>query len=267
MLRCITRVVMGVNLVMPVVAWGAQAAAVVQQKPVTQAQSALSVVVTKDHCTIPGLYGTFQREIGLFIQEFAALSGDVKSRYQLPKPNRNKLMLYGPPGNGKTELAQKIAQLTNSRFMHIQASSIVGTFQNSGAVAIEKYFDDVERFLATTRGTMVMFFDEIDALGSTRNDQSNSNIDTERAMQTLWQYLSKYERTSRIRFVFASNNIKNLPKAFLNRLHDDLVIEINNPTVQARKEIVRNILRMYDVPLLNQEELKRILDRLMKDGI
>ncbi len=216
-----------------------------------------------DKCTLQGLYGTFDRAVGEFTQEFLTVATDHSKRGTAPISNQNVIILYGPPGNGKTELARTMARISRSKFMKINAAAIVGTYQNSGTKEVEKIALEIDTELAATRETLFVFFDEIDALGVGKGDTSNNNhLDTERAMQTLWQTLSAHDRTSRVRFCFATNNLIKLPKQLLNRCHGENTIKMDNPDLEERKEKIGKFLAAHASPTTNHDEINRTLARI-----
>lgn len=77
---------------------------------------------------------------------------------------RNKMLLIGPPGNGKTSLAETIAEALMVPLLTVRYESIVGTYLGETAGRLSKLFD-----YAKTR-QCVLFFDEFETLGKERGD-------------------------------------------------------------------------------------------------
>lgn len=95
-----------------------------------------------------------------FVQEHHR--ADLLRSYNLEP--RNRLLLVGPPGNGKTSLAEAIADALMVPLVVVRYESIVGTYLGETAVRLKKLFD-----YAVTR-KCVLFFDEFETLGKERGD-------------------------------------------------------------------------------------------------
>lgn len=74
------------------------------------------------------------------------------------------MLLAGPPGNGKTSLAEAIADALNAPFLIVRYEAVIGSYLGETAQRIEQVFE-----LARSR-QCVMFFDEFDAIGKERGD-------------------------------------------------------------------------------------------------
>jgi SpoVK/Ycf46/Vps4 family AAA+-type ATPase len=77
---------------------------------------------------------------------------------------RNRILLIGPPGNGKTSLAEAIADALVVPFLVVRYESVVGTYLGETAMRLRKLFEHV-----STR-KCVLFFDEFETLGKERGD-------------------------------------------------------------------------------------------------
>lgn len=77
---------------------------------------------------------------------------------------RNRVLLIGPPGNGKTSLAEAIAEALMVPLLIVRYESVVGTYLGETAVRLKKLFE-----YASTR-KCVLFFDEFETLGKERGD-------------------------------------------------------------------------------------------------
>jgi len=95
-----------------------------------------------------------------FVQEHYRT--DLLRSYNLEP--RNRLLLIGPPGNGKTSLAETIADALMVPLLVVRYESIVGTYLGETAVRLKKLFD----YVVTRK--CVLFFDEFETLGKERGD-------------------------------------------------------------------------------------------------
>ena len=77
---------------------------------------------------------------------------------------RHRVLLVGPPGNGKTSLAEAIAEALSAPFFVVRYEALVGSFLGETASRLKRVFD----YARTT--PCVLFFDEFDAVGKERGD-------------------------------------------------------------------------------------------------
>ena len=77
---------------------------------------------------------------------------------------RHRVLLVGPPGNGKTSLAEAIAEALAVQFFVVRYDAIIGSFLGETATRLRRVFD----YARTT--PCVLFFDEFDAVGKERGD-------------------------------------------------------------------------------------------------
>lgn len=81
---------------------------------------------------------------------------------------RNKILLIGPPGNGKTSLAEAIAEALMVPLITVRYDTIIGAYLGETASRLSKLFE-----YASTR-QCVLFFDEFDTIGKERGDQTET---------------------------------------------------------------------------------------------
>lgn len=156
-----------------------------------------------------------------------------------PNKSLNRLILYGPPGNGKSTIAKKIAELTDGEFISAGAPSIVGKYLGQGVSFINGLFEDALKKSAITDKRVIIFIDEIDAI-ATFNSSELKSAHTE-ALQALWLNLDKYKDNANIFVVCATNEIEKIHPTFLDRFGNNL-IEIKNPDLEKRIAILRHYL-------------------------
>ena len=81
---------------------------------------------------------------------------------------RHRILLVGPPGNGKTSLAEAIAEALAVQFFVVRYDAIIGSFLGETATRLRRVFD----YARTT--PCVLFFDEFDAVGKERGDENET---------------------------------------------------------------------------------------------
>ncbi|MCX5922879.1 MAG: ATP-binding protein [Candidatus Dependentiae bacterium] len=156
------------------------------------------------------------------------------------------LILHGKPGNGKTTLASKIAQLTNSKFLRLDAPSIVNTYVGQGAHNVANLFEDAQSIASQDNSKVIVFIDEIDAIAS--NVKTEFRSEHKIALQQLWLEIDKQKNNKNIFIIFATNHLEKLDRTFLDRFGGN-VIEIKNPDAPTRKQILEHYFSNVTITL------------------
>lgn len=81
------------------------------------------------------------------------------------------VLLYGPPGTGKTLCARAVANRTDATFIRVIGSELVQRYVGEGARMVRELFQ-----MAKQKKACIIFFDEIDAVGGTRDGEGNSEV-------------------------------------------------------------------------------------------
>ncbi|WP_413715590.1 ATP-binding protein [Serratia ureilytica] len=132
---------------------------------------------------------------------------------------RHKLLLSGPPGNGKTSLAEALANHLSLPFFTVKYEGIINRYLGETAQQIDKLFD----FVKTQR--CVLFFDEFDAIGKERED-ANDNGEMKRVVNSLLKQIDLLP--SHVVVIGATNHEAMLDKAIWRRFQ--LQITLPAPT-------------------------------------
>ena len=120
----------------------------------------ISEVVPKRRLEDLVLSSLTRREIGEFIEE--QHRADVLRAHGLEP--RSRILLVGPPGTGKTTLAEAIAEAVSVSLFVVRYESMIGSYLGETAARLKRIFD----YARTT--PCVLFFDEFDAIGKERGD-------------------------------------------------------------------------------------------------
>lgn len=169
------------------------------------------------------------------------------------KPPKGVLM-YGPPGVGKTLLARACAAQTNATFLKLAGPQLVQMFIGDGAKLVRDAFA-----LAKEKGPTIIFIDELDAIGTKRFDSELSgDREVQRTMLELLNQLDGFSSDDRIKVVAATNRVDILDPALLRSGRIDRKIEFPHPDEAARARILQIHSRKMNVNKdVNFEELAR----------
>lgn len=142
------------------------------------------------------------------------LRSDLLRSYNLEP--RNRILLAGPPGNGKTSLAEVIAQSLMVPFYVIRYDGIIGSYLGETATRLKTMFD----FIRTQE--CVLFFDEFDAIGKERGDIHETG-EIKRVVSSLLLQIDRLP--SYVVVVAATNHPELLDKAVWRRFQIRLELE------------------------------------------
>lgn len=158
------------------------------------------------------------------------------------------ILLHGPPGNGKTQLARAVARETDSTFVRVVGSEFVKKYIGEGARIVREVFS-----LAREKSPSILFIDEIDAIGARRTDTGVSgDREVERTMMQLLAEIDGFDPLGNIKIVGATNRIDILDPALLRPGRFDRIIEVPAPNRRARLSILQihsKNMNMQDIDL------------------
>ena len=141
---------------------------------------------------------------------------------------RNRVMLVGPPGNGKTSLAEAIASALAVPLFVVRYEAVIASFLGETAVRLNRLFDQVRT------QHCVLFFDEFDVVGKERGDIHETG-EIKRVVSSL--LLQVDALPSYVIVVTATNHPELLDRAVWRRFQ--LRLELPSPTSKQRAEWIR----------------------------
>jgi 26S proteasome regulatory subunit T6 len=163
------------------------------------------------------------------------------------------VLLYGPPGTGKTLLARAVAHHTDCTFIRVSGSELVQKYIGEGSRLVRELF-----VMARTHAPSIIFIDEIDSIGSSRQSGSRGDSEVQRTMLELLNQLDGFESSQDIKIIMATNRIDILDPALLRPGRIDRKIEFPNPNEAARLDILT--IHSRKMNLTRGINLKKIAD-------
>jgi len=144
------------------------------------------------------------------------------------------VLLYGPPGCGKTLLARAVAGEANATFVSVAATEFVEVFVGEGAARIRDLFTE-----AKTVAPAIVFIDEIDALGSRRTQRGvQGHQEQEQTLNQLLVELDGFEPSIGVILIAATNRPDMLDPALLRPGRFDRTVGLERPTEEDRLAIL-----------------------------
>ncbi len=200
----------------------------------------MSSVNTKENTAInsPRIITGISGTIPALIEQTINLFNNLPKDYPIRNRFKNRLLLYGPTGNGKTTLASIFAQETNSEFIEISSTSIVNAYQSSGPAEIDRIFNGALKTSFDTGRRVVILFDEVEAFAS--NHTTINYHQYRLTVAHFWMWLDKLKKNQNIFIIVATNKFKHLDPAFANRFK---TLEIPNPDDAKRREIINYFIK------------------------
>jgi len=145
------------------------------------------------------------------------------------------VLLYGPPGCGKTLLAKAVAAESNATFIAIVGSELVQKFIGEGARIVRELFE-----LARKKAPSIVFIDEVDAIAAKRIDIGTSGErEVQRTLMQLLAEIDGFKPLDRVKIIAATNRIDVLDPAILRPGRLDRIIEVPLPDFKGRMEIFK----------------------------
>jgi 26S proteasome regulatory subunit T6 len=146
------------------------------------------------------------------------------------------ILLYGPPGNGKTLLARAVAYHAGCTFIRMSGSELVQKYIGEGSRMVREIF-----LMAKNHSPSIIFMDEVDSIGSSRKNNENQSNDSEvqRTMLELLNQLDGFESQKNIKIMMATNRLDVLDIALIRPGRIDRKIRVPNPNVEGRLAILK----------------------------
>ncbi len=143
------------------------------------------------------------------------------------------VLLYGPPGVGKTLLAKAVAKESESNFIQVKGPSLLSMWVGKSEEGVRKVFERARQV-----APCVVFFDEIDALAGRRGYESGTKV-TERVLNQLLAEMDGLEDLKNVTIIAATNRPDMLDPALLRPGRFDRIILVDVPDEKSRELIFK----------------------------
>ena len=143
-------------------------------------------------------------------------------------------LLVGSPGTGKTLLAKAVAGEANVPFFSISGSDFVEMFVGVGASRVRDLFQQAAKVAPA-----IIFIDEIDAVGRSRDSRYGGNTEQEQTLNQLLGEIDGFDGSKGLVVLAATNRPEILDKALLRPGRFDRRIEVDKPNLQGRLDTLK----------------------------
>ena len=182
------------------------------------------------------------------LKEIVEYLHDPKKYQEIGATMPKGILLVGPPGTGKTMLAKAVAGEANVPFFSISGSDFVEMFVGMGASKVRDLFKQ-----AKEKAPCIVFIDEIDTIGKSRDNRMGGNDEREQTLNQLLAEMDGFDPTKGIILLAATNRPEVLDQALLRPGRFDRRITIDRPNLAGRIATLqvhtRNIKLAEDVNL------------------
>lgn len=144
------------------------------------------------------------------------------------------ILLTGEPGNGKTLLARAVAGEAGCPFYHMSGSEFINMYVGVGANKVRELFK-----VARETAPSIIFIDEIDAIGGSRNNANYGGNEYAQTLNQLLTCMDGFDQSDSPIIVIAATNLPDsLDKALLRPGRFDRIIDVPYPDLKARVDIL-----------------------------
>ena len=143
-------------------------------------------------------------------------------------------LLVGPPGTGKTLLAKAVAGEAGVPFFSISGSDFVEMFVGVGASRVRDLFEEAKK-----NAPCIIFIDEIDAIGKSRDSKLGGNDEREQTLNQLLAEMDGFESNKACLVLAATNRPEILDQALLRPGRFDRRIIVERPDLKGRVDVLK----------------------------
>ena len=143
-------------------------------------------------------------------------------------------LLVGPPGTGKTLLAKAVAGEAHVPFFSLSGSDFVEMFVGVGASRVRDLFEEAKK-----NAPCIIFIDEVDAIGKTRDSRYGGNDEREQTLNQLLAEMDGFDTSKGLLILAATNRPEVLDPALLRPGRFDRRVIVDRPDLKGRVSILK----------------------------
>ncbi|MCV0429038.1 MAG: ATP-binding protein [Roseibium sp.] len=162
------------------------------------------------------------------------------------------VLMYGPPGCGKTMLARALAHECNATFLNVRAADILDQYVGNAEKKIAQMFQE-----ARASRPVVLFFDEVEALAQKRQFESSERVNT--TVSALLTEMDGFNDNDGVLFLGATNVPWSIDSAFRRPGRFDRTLFVPPPDRVARKFILSGLLK--DRPVSEKLDIEHVVEK------
>ncbi|ARM75107.1 AAA family ATPase [Acidianus manzaensis] len=205
--------------------------------------------VKKVSWTDIGGYEDVKKEIMDYV-EFPMKNKTLATKYGLRPPKG--ILLFGPPGCGKTLMMRALAGDAKLNFIYVNVSDIMSKWYGESEARLRELFANARK-----NSPCLLFFDEIDTIGTKRESHTGDSV-TPRLLSLMLSEIDGLQSDDGVIVVGSTNVPQLLDKALLRAGRFDKLIYVGPPNKEARKEILK--IHCMGKPLAEDVDFDKIAD-------
>mgnify|MGYP001598008600 CR=1 FL=1 len=225
------------------------------------------LITTETLIKIKGQPSKEEKKVGITYEDIGGLKKEIhKIREMIELPLKypevferlgidppKGVLLYGPPGCGKTLIAKAVVNETDANFYHISGPEIMGKFYGESEGRLREIFEEAEK-----NAPAILFIDEIDAIAPKREDLGGEKQVERRVVAQLLALMDGLESRGQLIIIGATNIPNTLDPALRRPGRFDREIAISIPDKNGRKQILE--IHTRGMPLSQDVNLEKLAE-------